>query len=219
MNSSKSAFAATIIVALLAIAAAIFAFWKISGDEDNGNEGAGTSRRETVYLPSEDVEIEMQEAADRLIVNNYAILKLYITRGLAHEEEPYGNRPEEGYYYAVSDEYQTLADVEKIVDETFVPEEARRIKKNENENGSAYYSGFGSVYADREGRLGINADFVPDTAYPVSWVNPSYVIIPVSDSECEINIKLHVNAEEAMVSRTMYKIEGEWYLDRFILTS
>jgi len=223
MNSSKTAFIATVIVALLAVAAAIFAFWKISQEAEEAKENNPWAN----YKPSEDLRIEMEGAAERLIKNNYTIIRLYVTQGLNFErgayptdDNPFGIPPEDGIYYVISDEFTSLTQIENIIDETFTAEEAARIKENTLAGGEPYYNEFGRVYHDKNGQLGISVDFaqsLPNLDYPVSWVNPSYVIIPQSATECEIAIELHADGEKILFRRTMYKFNGEWFLSKLIL--
>jgi hypothetical protein len=224
MNSSKTAFIATVIVALLAVAAAIFAFWMIAREAEDERIPPGPDYAN--YKPSEALQIEMEGAAERLIRNNYTIIKLYVTQGLPFErgayptdDNPFGVPPEDGIYYVISDEYTSLAQIEAIIDETFTSEEARRVKENLLDDDSPYYSEFGRIFHDKNDKLGINLDFaqsLPNTDYPVSWVNPSYVIIPQSATECAIAIRLHVNDEEYLFNRIMYKFNGEWYFEKLI---
>ena len=99
MNSSKSALAATIIVFVLAVAAAVFAFWYIGGEPETSVEpflppqGGGVG-----FIPTDEQVAEMDEAAERLIRNNREIISLFVTRGLPARPEPYGNAPENGIY-------------------------------------------------------------------------------------------------------------------------
>lgn len=206
MTNNKPAFIATIIVALLAIAVAIFAFWKIAQDKvesDTINED-----RIKNYIPADDLLIEMQGAAETLIKNNYTVVKLYFTRGLPREDEPYGNKPEGGFYFVNSDVYKTMEDVQKIVDETFFTEEAARIKNNP--------LGFGAVYSERDGRLGISENFKEDNEYDVDWENPSYIVIPKSDTECEVKVTLHVGGTPVTEKLNMMKLNGQWLIDRVL---
>lgn len=207
MTNNKPAFIATVIVALVAVAVAVFAFWKIAQDKQE-TDLMQTDKNAT-YIPTEEISEEMKDAAELLIRNNYAVVKLYYTRGLPHEEEPYGNRPEGGVYFVDSQEYKTLDDVQKILDETFFEEEASRIKSDPH--------GYGPVYLEREGRLGISESFTPDTDYPVNWENPSYEVKAKSDIECTLEVTLLVNETEATEKVTMMKLNGEWRLERIIV--
>jgi hypothetical protein len=233
MNSSKSAFIATVAVALLAIAAAIFAYTSADRDElpplENGAE--------TDYRPSQELEDEMFKEAERLITNNHTIVKLYITHGVPVIKEPYanttdrplGNPPEDGFFYSAS--LKTLADVEDIVRETFLPDEVTRIFKNQSDDGTPYFSEYGVIFAEkRENRegvsLGINMHFaldlytIPDFAAnnPIDWEdNVAFDLTALSETECELRVRLTINGEPYVVTRRMTNYNGEgWRLDRLI---
>jgi hypothetical protein len=224
MNSSKAAFAATVVVFLLAIAAAVFAFWKIS-EETFPDDSDRRTPQNSAFVPSDDLRDEMQNAAERLIKNNHTLITLYITRGLPHREEPYGNRPENDIYYVDSPDYQVLDDIESIVRDTFIPEEAERVINNRTDSGRRYYNHhlpehLDRIYFNKEShdgaRLGIHMDFEPFPDYPINWEGVSYIISPVTASEVELSVKLTVNGVEAVFERVIYKLNGEWFLNQFI---
>jgi hypothetical protein len=204
MKSTTAAFAATVIVAVLAVALGIFAFRRTSEDNE--------TRREQGSEGAEEMSDEIKDAAEKLIRNDYTVVKLYFTEGLPHEDEPYGNLPEDGYYRVISDKYKTAADVEKIVDETFLPEETQRIKKRD----------FGAVYKDKsDGSLGINDKFAADKSYPVVWTNPEYTITGVSGTECTLSVTLEVKKDDGTMEKKtgsykMHKVNGSWKLQNII---
>jgi hypothetical protein len=236
MNSSKSAFIATVVVALLAVAAAAFAFWNISNDEFlppvSDNDPSSDFR------PHHALEDEMFNAAAQLITNNHTLIRLYITHGIPVVREPYanntdrplGNPPEDGYFYSASTEFTTLADVEDLVRDTFVPEEAERIIFNRLDNGEAYFSGFGRIYGEKRANhdgvtLGVNEWFAlamhpypkPNEDYHISWVDVGFDLIAHSATECELRIRLTINGEPDVLIRKMTNHDGEgWRLDRLI---
>ncbi|MCL2077210.1 MAG: hypothetical protein FWH08_02240 [Oscillospiraceae bacterium] len=219
MNSSKSAFIATIVVFLLAVTAAIFAFLLIGKDKDEGSDAAHRNYHSN-YRPSDELEDEMLDAAERLIRNNHDIIGIYVTRGLPVKPEPYGNRPENNTYYVDSEEFKTLEELESFVDKTFIPEEAERVKNNMLDDGSDYYSNFGRIYFDKNGQLGINADFaefVPYDEFPVNWNNPSYSLKALSATEAALVVQLSISDVDVIFERIMYKQDGEWLLDQLIL--
>jgi hypothetical protein len=204
MKSTTSAFVATIIVAVLAVALGIFAFSKSSKDKE-------LRRVQGAEEPAE-LSKDIQDSAEKLIRNDYEVVKLFFIRGLPHEDEPYGNTPEDGYYKVDSETYKTAEDVEKIVDETFVPEEAEKIKTQS----------FGAVYKTKDdGSLGINAKFKPDTDYPVIWTNPQYSITHVSAAECTLSLTLEIKKDDGTTEKKTedYKLEktdGVWKLKNII---
>ena len=124
------------------------------------------------YTPDKELSEEMKDAAIELLSSNYEVLRLYFTTGLGHKDEPYGNAPEDGYYTVSDSEYTSLAQLEALVDSTFVPEQAQAIKENS--------LSYGPIYKERDGgELGIIENFTP-MPYDVSWENPQFTIDPVS---------------------------------------
>lgn len=148
------------------------------------------------YVPDKELSEEMKDAAIELLTSNYEVLKLYFITGMDHKDEPYGNAPEDGYYTADNSKYNSLAQLEQLVDSTFVKEQAQAIKENS--------LGYGPIYKERDGgELGIIQNFTP-MPYEISWDNPKFEIDPVSDDECIIDVTLHNRADDAEV-----KLKGE----------
>lgn len=148
------------------------------------------------YVPDKELSEEMKDAAIELLTSNYEVLKLYFITGMDHKDEPYGNAPEDGYYTVKNSKYNSLSQLEELVDSTFVKEQAQAIKENS--------LGYGPVYKERDGgELGIIENFTP-MPYEISWDNPQFEIDPVSDDECVINVTLHSRSDDAEV-----KLKGE----------
>jgi len=240
MNSSKPAFIATVFVALLAIGVAVFAFMSVSTDEPSHTPPPVNS---SAYKPSPDLLDEMYSAAKRLIENNITITELYITHGLpvlpepyANQDKPLGNPPEDGLFYVDGGvsihgvNYRAFSDIENIVRETFVADEAARIINNRLDDGEPYYSDYGRIYAEKRQNsqnftLGINErfalDFHPyprtDKEFPINWEDASFALVALSDVECSLKIELNINSNSEVVERTMTFTDGEgWRLDRLI---
>ncbi|MCL2019844.1 MAG: hypothetical protein FWG70_08825 [Oscillospiraceae bacterium] len=241
MNSSKPAFIATVLVAMLAVAAAVFAFWNIA----RGTDDAGVDGRNGLYRPSPSLEDEMYEAAQRLINNNIIITELFIWQGLPVIKEPYantadrplGNPPEDGYFYVdgninVRDKYyRTYTDVESIVRETFIAEEAERVLENRVDNKS-YYSDYGRIYTEKRANpdgftLGVTENFALDLhPYPtrnpyfqINWSDADmrFALTPISDFECLLKIELTVDGSEHVFERSITDLDGYgWRLSRLI---
>jgi hypothetical protein len=245
MNSSKPAFIATVVVALLAVAAAVFAYRSVDREEPSPIENGA----ETDYLPSQELEDEMYREAARLITNNHTIVRLYITHGLPVIKEPYanatdrplGNPPEDGFFYVDGSidiragdtrrPFRNLSDVEDILHETFVPIEVARIIKNECDDGEPYFSEYGRIYSEKRANsngftLGIdryfafdlytNPDFAAD--YPIDWdESVGFELTALSPYEAELRIRLTINGQTELIFRTMTNLEDEgWRLDRLI---
>ena len=158
------------------------------------------------YSPDEELGEEMKDAAIELLSSNYEVLRLYYTSGLDHKDEPYGNAPEDGYFTVKDDKYSSLAQLEELVDSTFVAEQAKTTKENS--------LGYGPIYKERSGgELGIIENFTP-MAYEISWDNPQFTIEPKSDEECIINVVLHnrTSGEEVALKGEMIKTADGWRL-------
>ena len=162
------------------------------------------------YSASAELADEMKDAAQELITDNYTVLRLYYTRGLSHKDEPYGNRPEDGYYTVDSENYSALYQLEEIVDRTFTPEFANEVKSNP--------LGYGAIYKTRaDGSLGIIADFTP-MPYEKSWNSPQFRIDPTSDTTCDITVTLHNKEDESEVDSEaeMVKTADGWRLTSIV---
>ena len=174
-----------------------------------------TSAAETTEKAKEqevdpEVAAEMQDAAVNLIKDNYTVLRLYYTKGMNHKDEPYGNTPEDGYYSVDSDKYSSLDQLEAIVDRTYTEEFAQTVKTDP--------LGYGAIYKTRDnGDLGIIAGFTP-MEYTRSWDTPKFEISPISDTECDLTVKIHEKADNALVETTarMTKTADGWRLTSMI---
>lgn len=219
---------ATIIVAILAIGVAIFAVYKTNKDK----EPIVSQVVEEVYIPTEDEQNEIFEAAHKLVQNNFLVMRLYVTDGLLHKDEPYGNLPEDGVYTANSDIYKRLSDITSIVDATYSAPEAERIKTNLDGNGLTVYSDrvIDSDSEDavdgKETVLGISADF-EKTEYTKDYSNCPIVINPVNPETITLTIYLNgtkpateteptTALEDDMLTVNMLKINGEWRLEKLV---
>ncbi len=157
---------------------------------------ATTEPEEEGYSPDEELKEEMRDAVIKLISDNYTVLRLYYVKGMNHKDEPYGNIPEDGYYTVSNKNYDSIEQIEEIVDRTFTKEFAKTVKSDP--------LGYGPIYITRSnGTLGIIANFTP-MPYNRSWNNPDFEIEPESDTECGIKIFIHEKDE----AETPVTIEG-----------
>ncbi|MDR0222340.1 MAG: hypothetical protein LBI38_02240 [Oscillospiraceae bacterium] len=204
--SNKPALIATVIVAVSAVAAVLFTAVKLtSDDEDNKAEPDGAE-----YGPTEETADEMWGAVVRLVGDNHTVLRLFYTVGMPHEEEAYGNPPEDGYYTAVTSEYADVEEIFGLVRNTFAEPAAERIINDP--------SGRGPVYKDKNGKIGVSEKF-ERLEYNINWENPPCEIIEfISDTECEIRITLtNGDGEPEIKDMGMKKgSDGVWRLDDLI---
>lgn len=205
----------TIVVAVLAIALAVTAVIMLSNNKNNTT--SQTSQSGTVtsngFVPTDELIEECTYAAHDLVADSYSIVRLFVTEGLPHYDEPYGNLPEDGIYTVNSTEYNSLEDIENLVRSVYVNAEAERILTNIDGNGLAVYKNrevlVDAVYDESadagetaegtgesrpayvtEQVLGIDASFTPDTSYDKDWSSCSIAVVPKSETECELTIYL-----------------------------
>ena len=224
-KKNTAATVVTIIVAVLAIATTLFLLYQMSQKQ--------TQDTRYSFVPSEEVNNEMIDNATTLVKNNCEVFRIFMQYGLPHKEEPYNNVPEDGFYTVKSDDYKTMADLENLVNSTFVDSEAQRILTNVNGNGAVY-----AEETDNEGNkgIGLSADMVDSNGrfkaydYGYSWTNANVSLSPKSNTECDIIIELAAETDgsnagstdsDASVSTdaktftvTMLKVNGSWRLQK-----
>lgn len=223
-KKNTAATIATIIVAVLAIATTLFLLYQTSQQQLQENQYN--------YIPSDEVNEEMNMNAVTLIKNNCEIFRIYLQYGLPHQAEPYNNVPEDGYYTVKSDSYKTMSDIEKLVNSTFVEKEAKRILTDINGDNIAVYA----EETDEDGNKGIGLDMnmVDENGrfkaldYGYTWSNARFTLHPKSNTECDIIVELN-SAEETSsadttssgsesnikkVTANMLKVNGEWRLQK-----
>ncbi len=215
-KKNTAATVATIIVAVLAIAATLFLLYKMSQEQTQENDYG--------FVPSEEINNEMNDNAVILVKNNCEIFRVFMQYGLPHEDEPYGNKPEDGLYTVKSDTYKTMADLEKLVQETFVEDEAKRVFENINGNGPVFKE---EINYQGEKGIGLVETMVDDKGkfkafeYGYSWTNAKVSLSPKTNSECDINIELAKEGSEDFtdsikLTATMVKANGKWLLEKLV---
>ena len=136
-NQNIAPLIATVVIAGLACAAAIVAAVMILGGNKNGDDGSQpqsqTSAHDTSYLTQE-YRDEAGLAAHDLLDDSHEILRLFVTEGLHHNDEPYGNLPEDGYYTVNNTDYD-LQKIQDLVHSVYVDDAAEKILTNIDGNG------------------------------------------------------------------------------------
>lgn len=239
-NTSMAPLIATIAVAVVAIILAAVAIMTMnSGEEPTSQQSSTTSQG---FQPDSAFVEACTYAAHDLVKDNYKILRLFVTEGLPHLDEPYGNAPEDGLYTVNSTEYNSLAQIRELVNGAYVSEEAERILTNIDLNGLAVYqervvltdivySTEATTETEEQNRplykqekvLGISADFEP-IEYSKDWTQCSIAVQPVSEDVCELTIYLGgvdpENAEDAdsesVLKTTMVNSGGAWKLSELV---
>ncbi len=227
---------ATIVVAALALAAVIVLIVILSG---SGKENTPSQQEEQseVFLPTAEFEQECEYAAHDLVKGNYEIVRLFVTQGLPHLDEPYGNAPEDGVYTVNTEKsrgYSSLEDIENKVKSFYTDEAADKILHNVDGNGLEVYKNRTILVDDpssaenapqykEEVVLGISADFKADTEYESLWESCSLSVLPTSETECSITIYLGDAKPDTSVTGTgkilntkMVKNGAEWRLTEFV---
>ena len=145
-NSNNIPLIATIVVAVAAIVLAVAAMIMMNKAPASDNQNSGTASqqhsRDTSYITPE-YQQECEYAAHDLLNSSHEILRLFVTEGLYHEDEPYGNLPEDGYYTVNSTDYNSLEQIEELVRSVYAEDAAEQILKNSDGKGL-------KVYANRE---------------------------------------------------------------------
>ncbi len=220
-KSSNAALVATIIVALAAIAAIVILLVMMSGR--NTEEPSS----DTGFHASQELFDECLYSAHDLVGNNYKIIKLYITEGLPHEDEPYGNEPEDGIYTVASEEYTSLSQIEELVKSVYTEEIADTILHKMEVTTQSGSKESLEVYKNRdvfgETFLGIDAKFKPDEGYTKDWSSCFLEVVPKSETECDLTVYIDgIKPEEAaahpesVITTHMTKLEGGWRLTEIL---
>ena len=103
-NKSIIPLVSTIVIAVIAIVLAIVAIMTLKKDKPGENS---SSTAVDNFVPTDALIEECTYAAHDLVRDNFSVIRLYITEGLAHFDEPYGNLPEDGIYTVNSTEYSS----------------------------------------------------------------------------------------------------------------
>ena len=214
-KKNTAATIATIIVAVLAIATTLFLLYQTSQQQIQENQYN--------YVPSDEVNEEMNMNAVTLIKNNCEVFRIYLQYGLPHQAEPYNNVP-----------YKTFSDIETLVNSTFVEKEAKRILTNINGDDVAVYA----EETDDDGNKGIGLDIkmvdengrFKAIAYDYTWSNAKFTLHPKSNTECDITVELNPAEETSSadtssgsesgntkkITANMLKVNGQWRLQKLV---
>lgn len=194
----------TVAAAVLAVAAVIFLIITVAGS----SSGSGGSDAEDTFIPSEELISETEQAAYALLPENYKIYQ-YFTEGMSVLEEPYGNKPEDGYYTCSNDSFETFDDFCDYVRSVYIEKTASKLLTDP--------FGSGPVYANDNGALGLSADFEPSEEEGLSWANVEFVCTPVSETQCLIQLTLKDSDGNDVVKEVNMLLEdGQWKLEEMV---
>ncbi|MGN0649525.1 MAG: hypothetical protein ACI4KM_03740 [Oscillospiraceae bacterium] len=230
----------TIIVTVLALAAVIILMVTTNNKKPVQQTSSQVSSGQP-FMASEQLIEECGYAAHDLFLDSYKVLRLYVIEGLAHNDEPYGNRPEDGIYTVNSSEYTELSQITSLVNSVFVEAEAERIITNIDGNGLAVYQNreiqeraeepaegtseapAAPVYVTKT-VLGISEDFAP-IDYKHDWSTIRIAVKPTSETECELTVYLDgvdaasltdENKDSVLETKMIKNENGEWRLTQLV---
>ena len=106
----------TLTAVILAVVAIIFLIKTTGSDEET--ETTPAESNSTEFQATQELVDATQQAAYDLLPKNYKVFQ-YLTRGMTHEDEPYGNLPEDGFYTCVSDEFNNFEDFSNYIEEIY----------------------------------------------------------------------------------------------------
>lgn len=197
----------TVIAALLAVSAVIFLIVTMSQNREEEQQPPPQTE-DPGFVPDADLMAEMEQAAYDLLPENYKVYQ-YLTKGMTYKEEPYGNRPEDGFYTCVNESFPTFDSFSEYVRSIYTAETAEKLLTNP--------FGKGAVYGDDNGELGLSADFEASEEQGLSWADVSFVCVPVSETVCSITVTLKdADGNDVKKDVSMHLVDGIWKLSDMI---
>lgn len=234
-KQSAAPLIATIVVAALALAAVVVLIIILNGKPAESNP----SSSDEIFLPTAEFEQECSYEAHDLVKDSYEIIRLFVTQGLPHLDEPYGNAPEDGIYTVNTEKsrgYETYEGIENKVKSIYTDEAAEKILHDIDGKGFEVYKKrtilVDNLSPDENAPrykettvLGINADFVADTTREKLWESCALAVLPTSENECNITIYLGGTGDSSDISEVsedkilrtkMVKTDVGWRLTEFV---
>lgn len=213
----------TITVAVLAVAAIVLliVFMNKGGDEPSEPVISG-------FQVTEELGNECIAAAQKLVGDNYEIIRLYVTEGLPLKKV-YGNDPEpmDGYYQTDSTKYTEFAQIENLVKSVYNSDAAAKIlgdlEANTADGSVKPMEVYKSCTVYGETFLGVNEQFMINYDYKADWSSCFVEVKPLSEIECDVTVYLDgvtsdTAAEHADSVRelSMVKTADGWRLTKFL---
>lgn len=187
--------------------------------KDDPDSGTGTSGKDdennTDNNPPDsengigaDLVQEMEQAAHDLLPENHKVYR-YFTQGMTVKPELGDTPPEDGFYTCINVELPTFEAFCEYVRSVYTAKTAEKLLTDP--------FGSGAIYGDRNGELGISADFVPSDETGLSWADMSFVCLPVSETQCSVTVTLK-DADGNNVEKTVDMIleDESWKLSDMI---
>lgn len=201
-NANIPSIVITAVAVLLAAAAIIFLIYTVKTREQPQQPVETTTP--APQIPQELID-EAQQAAYELLPKNYKVYQ-YLTMGMSHEEEPYGNLPEDGYYTCVNSDFASFGEFSDYVKSIFTEKSADKLLTDP--------FGFGPIYGvDDKGGLGLSPNFEKAEQSGLSWADVQFVCTVENEVKCTIEITLK-DADNKDVKKEVGMIleNGEWRL-------
>lgn len=224
-KKSSVSLIATIAVAVLAVAAVVILLVFKNGDSEPSEPDAPVI---TGFEPTAELANECISAAQKLVGDNYEIIRLFVTEGLPLKKV-YGNEAEAlgGYYQIDSSKYTEFSQIEAVVKSVYSGSEADRILKSLEVNTKDGTAQKLEVYkqCDINGAefFGLNEQFAVEEDYKTDWSSCYVQVTPKSETECGITVYLDgVTSEtaaqhaESVRKTAMVKSADGWRLTGFL---
>ena len=197
------------VAVLLAVSAVVFLLFFMSDSQEE--QPAETTPAETEFNPPSELLQSAELAAPDLLTNNYKAYQ-YFTQGMSYEQEPYGNKPEDGFYTCSNDTYKTFEQFSDFIKSIYTEKAAEKLLTDPY--------GKGAVFADRKGQLGISYEFIESGRIEdngISWENGKYSFTLTSDTECDVEITLKDKDDKDVIIKTKMILEKDvWKLAEMV---
>ncbi len=213
----------TIAVAALAVVAVVIMLIVMNKGENEPSESVIPG-----FQVTEEFGNECVAAAQKLVADNYEIIRLYVTEGLPLKKV-YGNDPEplDGYYQTDSTKYTEFSQIEELVRSVYSSDRAAKILGELEVNAADGSVKPMEVYKNctfyGETFLGVNEQFVIDYDYKVDWSSCFVEVKPLSETECGVTIYLDGVTSDTAAEHTdsvrnlsMVKTEDGWRFTKFL---
>lgn len=228
-NEKKSSVSliVTIAAAVLAVAAIVILLVSMNGGEPSE---PGNSNTPVIpgFTATQELADECIAAAQKLVGDNYEIIRLFVTEGLPLKKV-YGNEAEAlgGYYQIDSSKYTEFSQIEAVVNSVYSSSEANRIlmdlEVNTKDGSQKKLEVYRQCKINGAEFFGISEQFAVETDYDTDWSSCYVEVQPRSETECGITVYLDgVTSETAAqhadsVRQTaMVKSADGWRLTGFL---
>lgn len=197
----------TALAVVLAAAAVIFLIYTVKTKDRQDRQPTETTTA-APQIPQELID-EAQQAAYDLLPKNYKVYQ-YLTDGMSHEEEPYGNLPEDGFYTCVNNDFSSFEEFSGYVKSIFTESAADKLLKDP--------FGYGPVYGvDDKGGLGLSENYEKAEKSGLSWADVQFVCTVLNETECQIKITLKdADGKDVEKEVGMNLENGQWRLTAMV---